>query len=293
VHNQLYALGRLDPDAGDKEVWVFADSDAVPDREWLRAMVGPLQADHLYGATTGYRWLVPDPAAPSRFWTGIASVVNSSVACCLWRRSFAKAWGGSMAVRVDVARRGNLRGRLRGAITDDYPLTRMCIDLERKVYFVPRCLIPTPAAFSFATLWNFAHRQYLITRVYMPGLYCSVLAAMALFMAGFVSSWACLLAACFGYQGIGGWIWPLVAIVAVAGAHQWRALLRRRLIRRQFDDAIAGRLRIAMLLDAWSTPLWMVLHLLFVLRAGIGRTMTWRGIRYRLMGPQKIARQGD
>ncbi len=65
------------------------------------------------------------------------------------------------------------------------------------------------------------------------------------------------------------------------------------MIRRQFDQTTADRLGLAMLLDAWATPLWMGLHLLFILRAGIGRTMTWRGIRYRLLGPQRIVRQGD
>ncbi len=102
----------------------------------------------------------------------------------------------------------------------------MCLDLERQIYFVPSCLVPTPAAFSSASLWNFAHRQYLITRVYMPSLYFYALTAMTVFMAGFITSWTYLLEACLGFRGreFGGWMWPLAAIIAVALAHQWRAL---------------------------------------------------------------------
>jgi hypothetical protein len=43
-------------------------------------------------------------------------------------------------------------------------------------------------------------------------------------------------------------------------------------------------------LDRWATWLWMSLHALLLARAALGRTIRWRGIRYRLHGPQRIER---
>jgi cellulose synthase/poly-beta-1,6-N-acetylglucosamine synthase-like glycosyltransferase len=55
VHNLIVAVHNLNPRC---EVIVFVDTDARPDRDWLRKLVGPL-ADERIGASTGYRWFVP------------------------------------------------------------------------------------------------------------------------------------------------------------------------------------------------------------------------------------------
>ncbi|MEX0741723.1 MAG: glycosyltransferase, partial [Phycisphaeraceae bacterium] len=42
VHNLLQAIEHVDADSDDSDVWVFADSDAVPGPQWLGKMIGPL-----------------------------------------------------------------------------------------------------------------------------------------------------------------------------------------------------------------------------------------------------------
>ncbi len=290
VHNQLVAIDRIVADAGDDDAWVFADSDAVPGPDWLIEMVGPLVERKRTGATTGYRWLVPAAQSTGRIVSALASVMNSSAACFLGRRRFTYAWGGSMAIRAATARRGDLRGRLRGALTDDYVLTRMCTDLERRVYFAERCLVGTPVSMRFGDLANFAHRQCLITRIYEPHLYGLALGASTLFLTGFVTAAAHSVYGLWRRPEGFAWCWSALACAAVFAANQGRATLRAKSVRCAFDEPTVRRLGMALFLDRWCTPLWMALHWLFLVRAAIGRTMRWRGIRYRLRGPQSVER---
>jgi len=296
VHNQRVVLRMLDQECADDEVWAFADSDAVPDGHWLRSMVGPLIKPHR-GMTTGYRWLVPEPDAHGRvgLWSHLASVINSSVACQAGFYDWHQAWGGAMALRVETARRGRLLGRLDGALTDDYPMTRMCRELGLEVYFARPCLVLSPAAFTFRSLWNFGHRQYLITRVYAPGLYVTALLLLSLWVAGFVSALGAMVAAIGWVPGAGTLPGSLgvvgaFAMALVAAADQVRSHYRAAAVRTAFGRAALGRLRTTLRYDRWATPVWTCLHWAIVVRAAVGRTMTWRGITYRLLGPNRVER---
>jgi len=295
VHNQLAALRHIDQASRDEDVWVFADSDAAPDAEWLAHLIGPLSQQDRCGATSGYRWLVPAGNGASRpsVWSQLASVLNSSVACLQGKGRYSFAWGGSMAIRVGTARRGDLVKRLTGALTDDYPMWRLCRDLGLNVSFVPQCLVATAAKFSLfgeSGLINFAHRQYLITRVYVPRLYAFGLSVTTLYVVGMVTSWAYLLTHVTGAAAWWQWSTPATAILAVAAANQWRAAARRRAVMAAFEKDVTDRLQTALRWDRWGAWLWMPLHWLLMLRAAVGRKMTWRGIRYRLDGPNRIRR---
>src|SRR5690606_30679554 len=134
-----------------------ADSDAAPGPGWLGALVGPLSKS-ANAVTSGYRWFVPQD---SSFWSSVASVMNSSVACFAARQRFILAWGGSMAMRVETAEEGGLVDRWRGALSDDYAVTRMAWDMGARVYFVPHCLVPAPGSFTRRSLFEFARRQYI------------------------------------------------------------------------------------------------------------------------------------
>lgn len=292
LHNHVHAIDHLlahphesaADDDGD-EVWVFADSDAVPGRMWLADLVGPLKHQGKTGATTGYRWLVPAGERGGSVWSRLASVINSSAACMYGRDAWNMAWGGSMALRAETARRGDLRGMFHGALTDDYQLTRMCRKLGLRVYFTHHCLVPSTVDFSFASLCNFAHRQYLLTRVYVPRLFVAVLAILTLYVAGLVTAVAWL-----ALHGRDGWVWPTAALGVVAAANQARAAYRRAVVRRALDESVAHQLRGTLRLDRWCTTGVMIAHWLLVLRACFGRTMRWRGIRYHLAGPQRVRR---
>ncbi len=293
VHNQIAAIEALESGADDEDVWAFIDSDVLPGPTWLADLVGPLRRKERNAVCTGYRWLVPKPAPmdtrPSP-WAELASVMNSSAAGLQGIPKWSLAWGGSMAMRVGTARKGNLVARWRGAITDDYPATHMAESLGMRVHFVPRCMLVTPTSGGILELARFARRQYLITRIYSPFHFTLALTLMWLFVIGFTTAWGYLL-----FQLVSGasdwrWLWPLTAILCVGLANQVRASARRRCIETAFNDEITSQLESTLWWDRWMTPLWMALHALLITSALIGRTFVWRGSRYRLIGPNEVTR---
>ncbi len=309
VHNQLFAIDHLlsqDPGQGAQpEVWAFADSDAVPGPNWLRDLVGPLLQEDKTGVTTGYRWLIPvPPEAPTEtdafatghsydgatIWSHLASIMNSSVACLMGKDRFSHAWGGSMALTAKTAKRGDLRGRLAGALCDDYQFSRLGRDLGLRIYFAPRCLVATPVNFDLAGLINFAHRQYLLTRVYAPGLFILALAMTSLYIIGWTSATAWLLASVLTDPSSGGWRWPTAAIACVFTANQVRSSLRRQVVSKALGNQVIDQLRTTLRIERWAPFIWMTLHWLLIVCSAFGRTMRWRGIRYRLWAPQRVER---
>lgn len=293
VHNLIAAVEHLERSAGGEVVWAFADSDAVPGPDWLGALVGPLALEQT-GVATGYRWFVPTPSLSSQnergatVWSHLGSVMNSSVACWAGRNRQIHAWGGSMAIRAETAREGDLLGLWRGALSDDYQMSRLCKQLGRRIYFVHGCLIASPVDFSFRSLWSFVRRQYIITRTHAPGLYAAALIMLSLYVAGFLSAAAALLWFVVAQPGDGRVMVPLLAAATVFVADHLRSMYRRRVIRHAFGDKMVQRMRMTLWIDAHLTPLWMMLHWLIVLSAGVGRTITWRGNRYRIRSPQDI-----
>ena len=51
-------------------------------------------------------------------------------------------------------------------------------------------------------------------------------------------------------------------------------------------------LRRTLWVDCWLTWLVMGVNLALLLGAAVGRTIAWRGIRYRMDGPQQVRRLG-
>jgi cellulose synthase/poly-beta-1,6-N-acetylglucosamine synthase-like glycosyltransferase len=284
VHNQLHALKQVDFDGDGDRVLFFLDSDAVPDRQWLRRLAGPLFEIGKTAVVTGYRWLVPAPGSP--WWAHLAAVINGSAAC-LQGASYVLAWGGAMAMRVETARQGDLVGRLRGALTDDHPITHMAHALGRRVYFSPKAIVPSTVDFDLPKLFNFMFRQYALTRVYVPRMFAIALTLTSLYVVGCVATWAWLIAAVA--RG-GAWMLPLGAIAGVFVCNVARSGYRRRIIRNLIEPASLPQMATSMRLDRWATSLCMFMHWLFVLRSAVGRTMEWRGKRYRMNGPNRIER---
>ena len=292
VHNQLHVLRAILPALADDDVIAFADSDAIPGPAWLSLMVARL-ATGSAAVTTGYRWMIPDPARPATIWSHIASVINGSVAAAHRPSDADQAWGGAMAMRVSTARKGDLIGRLVGALTDDYPITKMCRDLGMIVRYVPRCLAATPVDFSLRSFWTFARRQYVITRIYSPGVFWFALFVLTFWIVGFITAWTRLitgLAAPDPMNQLSVWLPAAIAIVIVFICHQLRSHHRTQTIRNAFGQSMVDQLRTTLRVDRWLTPAWMTVHWLIALTSLSSNRFSWRGCRYQLDGPNRVKR---
>ena len=78
-------------------------------------------------------------------------------------------------------------------------------------------------------------------------------------------------------------LYTSVPVVFFAG-QLIRVILRQAMIARILDQH-ARRMKPAMLADLLGFWLWSLLLLIFILSSAFGRTIRWRGTRYRLISP--------
>lgn len=277
IHNLLYAIGCV-PD--DTEALAFADSDVCVPSDWLCHLVRPLKRDK-YGLTTGYRWFIP---AQRNLPTFAMSAMNAAIAQLLGNTRFNLAWGGSMAMRAEDFRRLKVSEIWQNTLSDDLSLNRIVRRAGLAVRFVPTCLVPSFAATTWPDLYEFARRQFLITRVYAPGSW----------WLGFLSSlgsvaglWGGLVLAAWAAANHAEYISLYGAVPVVFGAGLiFRATLRQLMAVRILGEYLP-QLAPAAIADIVGCWLWSVLLFVFILSSAFGRTIRWRGIRYRLISPTR------
>jgi ceramide glucosyltransferase len=278
IHNLLYAIEHV-PD--DTEILVFADSDAQVHRDWLARIIWPLRHTKC-GVATGYRWFVP---ARNNLATLVLSALNAVVAQLLGNSAFNRAWGGSMAMRLADFRRLGLPQIWRNTLSDDLSVSGAVKKAGMKVTFVPSCLVASHETTTWSRLFEFCRRQFLITRVYSPTAWWLGLASSIGSVAGL---WGLiLLAICKWQSGPENWpIYTAAAAIFLAG-QVLRAILRQATAFRLLPEH-ASELRPAAATDILGCWLWSPLLLVLMLSSAFGRTITWRGIRYRLVSRTQI-----
>lgn len=271
VHNLLQAVEQVSRDA---EVLVFVDSDACARRDWLRSLVAPL-ADEGVGATTGYRWYLPQT---SSFFAALLSAWNGSVATALGDHNHNFAWGGSTAILRQTFLNLDVRGAWEHAVSDDYALSRAVRASGQRIAFVPRCLTLTRADASLAALLEFTTRQIIITRVYNPRLWWFGVISQLFFNAVFFGALMVAFSQTFT-AALPVTLWVLLALIYLLGSA--KGVLRMVAARRMLPQA---RSEIARLWWAYAL-LWVgvsVLYLYNFLRSATTRRIVWRGVTYEM-----------
>lgn len=274
VHNLREAVTRVDPRS---EVLVFADSDARPQRSWLRSQVSPL-ADAGLGAATGYRWFVPETG---EFAPQLRSVWNASIASALGPdRKGNFCWGGSTAIRRETFARLKIRERWQGSVSDDFTITRVLGEANLPIHFVPQCLVASRGDCGLGELLEFSTRQLKITRVYAPHLWKPVLLGSALFCLVFLGGIVLVLLR--AWAGL-SFVIPLILLAIIFFLGAAKAFVRFRAVELVLSDD--GRRSRDLLAHLLLWPLASLLYLFNALAAAFSRRITWRGITYDLKSP--------
>ena len=274
IHNLLYAYRRIPKDI---ETLAFADSDICVKPTWLHHLVYPLRHPESKGAATGYRWFVP---RTGNLATLALSAVNAKIAQLMGNTPFNHAWGGSMAIQVQTFRELSIEKLWQKAVSDDYSLSCAVKDAHKKVEFVPGCLVATSESTTWAKLFEFGRRQFVITKVYAPkmwsfGLFNAVYPVFGLWGG----------AALAIYAGItqNHYVWLFTAVpVLFFIAQLTRATLRQSMASKLLAENWP-RLKIAAIADITLFWLWSLLMLVLILSSVFGRTICWRGVRYKLI----------
>jgi len=261
IHNLRAATAELGPET---EFLAFVDSDAQPRRWWLRALLARLQ-DERVGAVTGYRWFLPMRNTLANL---LVYAANCGVAVLPGRRSHYLVWGGSWAVRRQVFEELQIRRAWQGGLSDDLLASRQFQRARMPVWFEPACVVGSPLDCSPRDTFSFARRQYQMMRRYTPrwwllGLLGNGLTNLA---------WGATIAAlAVGVLRGGAMLWPAASIgAALYLVSVWRGRLRQDVALLHFPE-LAEQLRPARWFD-------------------MGRTVRWRGIRYRLDARGRILR---
>ncbi|MGH9901821.1 MAG: glycosyltransferase [Pyrinomonadaceae bacterium] len=281
VHNLRAAVGEVDPSS---EVLVFVDTDARPRRDWLRALVAPL-ADASIGAATGYRWFLP---VVGNFASHLRAVWNASITSALGpRRDRNFCWGGSTAIRRATFERLNVLEEWRGALSDDYALTRALQRAKLPIHFVPDCLTASHEDCDFAQLVEFTTRQLKITRVYAPHLWKIVLISNLLWVAVFYGGIAIISTrAALGLT----FALPLTLVCLIYLLGIFKASLRLRAVASP-PGPLAGYRSLlsagALVSHLFLWPLASALYTYNALAAAFSRRITWRGMTYELKSPRE------
>jgi cellulose synthase/poly-beta-1,6-N-acetylglucosamine synthase-like glycosyltransferase len=273
IHNLLYCYERI---GDDVEVLAFADSDVCVRSDWLSHIVYPLRKSKS-GAASGYRWFIPKK---NNLASLALSAVNAKVAQLLGNTRFNQAWGGSMAIRVDVFRQVRLDKIWPKVLSDDLSLSSSVKKAGMKVAFVPACLVASYESTTWAMLFEFTRRQFLITRISTPGTWWFGLASSLFSVLGLWAGTAlAVYAAMIREENL-----PLFAAVPVLffAGQLIRAILRQRMIGKLLKEQLP-QIKAASAADILLFWLWSLLLLFLIISSAFGRTIVWRGIRYRLL----------
>jgi ceramide glucosyltransferase len=287
LHNLVFCCRQLPEDV---EIIAFADSDMRATAGWLANLVWPLRGSKV-GATTGYRWLVPDR-------TNLASLalsaINAKVAQMLGNTRWNLAWGGSMAIRKDLFQSLRIDDLWAKSLTDDLTLTSAVKSARLKVVFVPACIVPSHQSATWRSLWEFGRRQFVITRWYRPrtwwlALLGALLSTLEPWMATVLAVLAAVLdwTVAVSHHSFKAWpFWATGAGLLLASGFL-KAVFRQRLGRVVLMDHSPG-VRAAARVDLLAFWAWPAIMLALILASAFGRTILWRGILYRISGPGDI-----
>lgn len=272
VHNLMAATHTV---SLETEVMAFVDSDACPHPYWLERLVSRLERNK-YAVSTGYRWYVPvERTLPNL----LLSAINNGICSLMGAHGFNLVWGGAWAIRTETFRQLGLPNAWRGSLSDDLVISKLVHRAKLRLVYEPHCLVTSPAQVTTAGLAEFIRRQYLVVRVYAPAWWS------AAFWAGAVSNltfWLSLTLTFGWLMADGPWWIPLGGGLLHYTLTSCRAAICTAAVR-PFVKAPHDSFHHVTRLSVWGWPLVALVNWLGLLSTSVGRVITWRGIRYRLV----------
>jgi cellulose synthase/poly-beta-1,6-N-acetylglucosamine synthase-like glycosyltransferase len=252
----------------ESEVVAFADSDGRVGKRWLRALVMPLR-DAGIGASTGYRWHLPDPPD---FWSLLRSVWNAGIAGHFGPGEPWFAWGGAMAIRRETLVAARVDDYWRGSVSDDYGLTAAVRAAGLRIAYAPGALVASVDHTDAGEFMAWIRRQMTITRVYRARLWWQALAAHIFYCGAMVAS----LTVALRGNLLGEYV-----LVAQLSLGMLKGASRAGLARLALPEYQTWFKRYGWV-HTWWVPLatWMWLYSLIA--SAWSNQIEWRGNRYRL-----------
>jgi SAM-dependent methyltransferase len=258
-------------DGGDAAA-VVLDGDIRPGPGWLGALVGPI-LDGRYDIVTGYRWLMPGAGGVS---AQLTAWLDRGAAILPKLPALGLIWGGSTAYSPAALARLDLPDLYARQLSDDLSAGARARALGLRVLTRRILLVQVPGE---GRGLGFYRRQFQFGWRYLPATTTLTLVLALLTPAGW---WA---AAALVFQGV-PLATALMAAMLAGRLGQWAAQRRIAAVLEAPDPPRTARRQLAVALLAPLATLALPLAMLAALPA---RRITWRGIRYRVRGPERIA----
>lgn len=279
IHNLREAVLQV---ADESEIFVFVDSDARPNADWLQNLIAPL-ADEKIGCATAYRWFISKKIS---FASEMRSVWNASIASALGanlRNNF--AWGGSMALRRETFENLEMRKKWRGVLSDDFAVTRAMKQANLPIYFVPQALTATVENCTFRELLEFTTRQMKITRVYAQSLWMQAFIGAFIFNAVMILSILLMISSAANSFNFWFASTTFLLVSAFSIGKSWLRLKAVKLVLENYETDLKKQF--------WAqNTLWIFSPALYFYNcfcALLSRKILWRGISYQLISAEKTS----
>ena len=274
-------LTGLERDGWTSEAYAFVDSDALTSRDWLRDMLDPLQ-DPLVGATTGFRWYLPEKGG---FWPQAESAWNAAGTNVMFSEKYNFPWGGAMAMQRDTMEAINLRKLWETALSDDLSLNRALRDHNYRVEFLPQCTVMTSSQSTAGSFLTWATRQIALTRTFNRRLWEYGLAAYGLFTVLSVLGIMSLIA---GVTLSPTWLLPAAMLFAPSILGVFRSNQRIRTFRHALPEFASDldRNHLAHSIASLIVP-WIMTYC--IIKSARTNEIEWRGRKYKLTGQMTLA----
>ena len=149
--------------AKDPDVYVFADADIRPQKQWLKDLVLPLSNKKIT-AVTGFRWNRPVDETMGEF---VHSYLNIFLYIWMTTINFfggAFLWGGSMAIRRKDFEDLKVEQCWKHTVVDDNSLSRILMKKLKRTVVVPACVTTTDDLLTSVTksiVWFTRQVMYL------------------------------------------------------------------------------------------------------------------------------------
>jgi cellulose synthase/poly-beta-1,6-N-acetylglucosamine synthase-like glycosyltransferase len=272
VHNLRMATANLPPEINHL---VFFDSDSRPKPYFVRTAIYKLYVPHI-GATTGYRWLIPQRPTISNY---LVVAINCNVMAVLGRNSHHMVWGGSWAIRRETFQQLGIRAAWDGMISDDLVASNQLARAGLDVRFDPACVLTSPVDFDRAGMFDFVRRQYCITRHYAFRWWLLALTAATVGnLAWMVSVGLLVYATLFARSA--AWL-PAAVLAALYGLGLYRGWAMQSLAA-VYSPQNLTELSGVRRLSVWASPIVAFVQWLGLLASAFGSRVKWRSIDYQL-----------
>jgi cellulose synthase/poly-beta-1,6-N-acetylglucosamine synthase-like glycosyltransferase len=278
VHNLRVATANLSPEVRHL---AFFDSDSRPKPYFVRAAIYKHYLPQI-GATTGYRWLIPQrPTVPNH----LVAAINCNVMAVLGRDSHQFVWGGSWAIRRETFEQLAIHEAWEGMLSDDLVASNQLHRSGLEVRFDPACVLTSPVDFDWPGMFDFVRRQYRITRHYTFRWWLLALAAATVGNLAWIASLGLLVFATLAERSV-AWL-PMAVLGVLYGVGLYRGWAMQSLAA-VYSPQNLPELRGVRRWLVWASPAVALVQWLGLIASAFGNRVRWRAIDYRLGAGGKV-----